>query len=276
MEKARLWLWRRRQHDSAALRAYFRRHFRIDVGMYSYGCFDQWRMPGPMRIGRYCSIARTVYYAPINHPADALTTHPVLYERKFGVVDSDITWDEPLVIEDDVWIGHHSVILPRCKFIGRGAIIGAGSVVTRDVAPYTIVAGNPARKLRDRFPAPLVAEIEASRWWEKSAEELRRLVRTAEVLRRVAGEAVAAVRLLLGRGVRGAGVLRERGCGRRAGPGVTGRVGVLAVLSGLGLVGVFGRVVRARLGGALAAHGVKGRELFFERTARLILITSCH
>lgn len=176
-EKARLWWWGRRQFDSIALRDYFRRHFRIDVGMYSYGCFDQWRMPGPMRIGRYCSIAGTVRYAPINHPTDALTTHPALYERKFGVVDEDITWDDPLVIEDDVWIGHNSVILPRCKNIGRGAIIGAGSVVTRNVAPYTIVAGNPARKLRDRFPAPLIGEIEASRWWEKSTAELRLLVK---------------------------------------------------------------------------------------------------
>jgi len=90
-------------------------------------------------------------------------------------VDEDITWDETLVIEDDVWIGNNVVILPGCKFIGRGSIIGAGSIVTRNVERYTVVAGNPARKLRDRFAAELVAQIEASRWWELDALALRAL-----------------------------------------------------------------------------------------------------
>lgn len=176
VEKIRLWLWRNRQFDNEGLREYFRRHYRIDVGTYSYGCFDPWRMQGPMQIGRYCSIARTVQHVPANHPTEALTTHPALYESKFGVVDADMCDGEPLIIEDDVWIGHHTIILPQCRFIGRGAVIGAGSILTRDVQPYTIVAGNPARKLKARFPADLVAEIEESRWWEKSTEELREML----------------------------------------------------------------------------------------------------
>jgi acetyltransferase-like isoleucine patch superfamily enzyme len=144
--------------------------------MYSYGCFDEWRMPGPIQIGRYCSIAKTVRSVPINHPYSALTTHPVLYERKFGVVEQDITWDDTLVIEDDVWIGHYAVILPNCKFIGRGAIIGAGAIVTKDVAPFTIVAGNPATKVRDRFSPDIQQAIEASKWWELTFDELRDLI----------------------------------------------------------------------------------------------------
>lgn len=177
VEKARMTMWRRNQHENVALRDHFRRHHRIDVGLYSYGCFDQWRMPGPIRIGRYCSIANTVRSAPINHPYDSITTHPALYERKFGVVDADIHYDDALVIEDDVWIGHNAILLPGCKFVGRGAIIGAGAIVTRDVAPYTIVAGNPARKIRDRFSPELAAALEASRWWDHEPDALRTLIR---------------------------------------------------------------------------------------------------
>ena len=144
--------------------------------MHSYGCFDQWRMPGPIRVGRYCSIADSVRSAPINHPVDAITTHPVLFERKFGGVSHDIHWDDVLVIEDDVWIGHNTMILPGCKFIGRGAVIGAGSVVTRDVPAYAIVAGNPARKLRDRFPPDLIEALEQSRWWELEPADLADMI----------------------------------------------------------------------------------------------------
>ncbi len=178
VEKAKIWRWSRDQAFSKPLRAYFREHYRIDVGMYSYGCFDQWRMTGPIKVGRYCSISKTARSVPINHPYSALTTHPALYESQFGVVDESIHWDDVLTIEDDVWIGHYAVILPGCKFIGRWAIIGAGSIVTRDVAAYSIVAGNPARKLKDRFEPALVEAIEKTRWWEMSIEELRDAVRS--------------------------------------------------------------------------------------------------
>lgn len=177
-ERALLWYWRRTQHDNHRLRTHFRDRYDIDVGLYSYGCFDRWRMPGPIRVGRYCSIASSVRSVPINHPYQAMTTHPALYERKFGAVDQDISWDERLVIEDDVWVGHNVMILPGCKFIGRGSIIGAGAIVTRNVDRYAIMAGNPARKLRDRFDPALAQQLEASRWWEMDIPELRELIAT--------------------------------------------------------------------------------------------------
>jgi len=193
----RLRLLLRRQDDSLKLRRIFRSRFDVEVGLYSYGCFDPWRMPGPMRVGRYCSIARSARVAPMNHPSEALTTHPVLYERRFGAVDHDLKPDRPLVIEDDVWIGHGATILPRCRFIGRGAVIGAGSVVTRDVEPYTVVAGNPARKLRDRFPREVAAAIEATRWWELEMSALADLARTRpDLVRRPEPEALRAWRSL--------------------------------------------------------------------------------
>jgi acetyltransferase-like isoleucine patch superfamily enzyme len=176
LEKIYLTVLRKKQFTSQRLRKHFRDRYQIDVGLYSYGCFDRWRMPGPIRVGRYCSFANTVRSAPINHLMDAITTHPVLYERQFGVVDQDISWSDPLIIEDDVWIGHFVMILPSCKFIGRGAVVGAGAIVTRDVEPYAIVAGNPARKLRSRFDPDLIASLEASRWWELDPPELRKVL----------------------------------------------------------------------------------------------------
>ena len=142
LEKALIWKWSRSQHDSQKLRHYFRTKYRIDVGYYSYGCFDRWRMPGPITVGRYCSIASSVRSVPINHPSEALTTHPVLYERKFGAVDEDITWDETLVIEDDVWIGANVVLLDGAV-LRRGCVIGAGSVVRGEVPAYSVQGGNP-------------------------------------------------------------------------------------------------------------------------------------
>lgn len=174
---ARLYLMRRRQFDSVPLRAYFQEHYDIAVGLYSYGCFDRWRMRGPMRVGRYCSIAGSVRTALGNHPTDTLTTHPALFERAFGVIDADLDIDKPLTIEDDVWIGHNTIILPGCRVIGRGAVIGAGSIVTRNVEPYSIIAGNPAKLLRMRFAPDLIAAVEASRWWELDLAQLRQLVK---------------------------------------------------------------------------------------------------
>jgi virginiamycin A acetyltransferase len=173
---------RNRQATDLWLRDFFQQTHNVQVGLYSYGCFDRWRMPGPLRIGRYCSFAKTVRVVDANHPISALTTHPALYEKHFGVVQRDLIHSHPLIIEDDVWIGHNVVILPGCKFIGRGAIIGAGSIVTKDVGAYTISAGVPARAVRSRFPEPLIKAIEASRWWELDLAALRDLVRRNEEL----------------------------------------------------------------------------------------------
>lgn len=176
IERARLFVLLRRQNDSQALRDHFARRHGIEVGLYSYGCFDRWRMPGPLRIGRYCSFARTVRVVDANHPVEAITTHPALYERQFGVIDNDLVHSAPLIIEDDVWVGHNVVILPGCKFIGRGAIIGAGSIVTRDIKRYEIVSGVPARHMRQRFSPELADAVDATRWWEMSMGQLREFV----------------------------------------------------------------------------------------------------
>jgi acetyltransferase-like isoleucine patch superfamily enzyme len=79
---------------------------------------------------------------------------------------------EPVVIGNDVWIGTGAIIL-RGLSVGDGAVIGAGAVVTKDVPPYAIVAGNPARVIKYRFEEAVIKRIQASKWWEMSDGEIR-------------------------------------------------------------------------------------------------------
>jgi hypothetical protein len=123
-------------------------------------------------VGRFCSIASHVRINPGNHPMNRVTQHHMTYRRVqygFGTTDDEafFAWRAAhrCTIGHDVWIGHAATIMPGVQ-IGIGAVIGAGAVVTRDVAPYTIVVGVPARPLRTRFAPEIIAGLLASAWWE--------------------------------------------------------------------------------------------------------------
>ena len=88
---------------------------------------------------------------------------------------SEMTFKGNTVIGNDVWIGQNAVILPGVH-VGEGAIIGANSVVGSDVAPYTIVIGNPAKVLRKRFDDELIGLLLKFKWWDKSIEEINALI----------------------------------------------------------------------------------------------------
>ena len=92
------------------------------------------------------------------------------------MVEQDTITCRPCVVEDDVWIGHNAVITPGVNRIGRGAVIAAGATVTRDVPPYAIVAGNPGKVIKYRFDPNIIEKIEATRWWEKSKDDLRTMM----------------------------------------------------------------------------------------------------
>jgi len=162
--------------SSAKLREKFRA-LGVDVGLYSYGCFDLDRIPQGVSIGRYCSFARTAQIFLRNHGVEFLSTTPYLYNEALGVVDKTPLPPAKLNIGDDVWLGHNCIILSQVGEIGRGAIIAAGAVVTRPVPSYAIVAGNPAKIIKMRFEPHVIEAIEASRWWELDLAGLRKLIR---------------------------------------------------------------------------------------------------
>ena len=131
-------------------------------------------------IGKFCQIAAGVEFVMngANHQMNAVSTFP-FYTLEGWDAPPPSPADLPLkgdtVIGNDVWIGQNAVILPGVH-IGDGAIIGASSVVGRDVEPYTIVVGNPARPVRKRFDDELIGLLLRFRWWDKSIEEIDALI----------------------------------------------------------------------------------------------------
>ncbi len=158
---------------SKTIRVIYENMHKIKVGYGSYGgCFNLQNIPSGVEFGNYCSIAPNIKIFRANHPKEEFTLHPILYNPVAGYVNEDKLIRNKLVIGNDVWIGENVIILPSVMRINNGSIIGAGSVVTKNVESYNIVAGNPARIIGMRFSANKVEEIEASKWWELDKKEL--------------------------------------------------------------------------------------------------------
>lgn len=125
-------------------------------------------------IGDFCSIARNVTFQEFNHDFNRLTSY-FINANMFGKTDlNDIVSKGPIEIEHDVWIGTHSVILSGVK-IGTGSVIAANSVVVKDVPPYAIVGGNPAKIIKYRFSEKIIDQLLSSKWWEKPEIEITEL-----------------------------------------------------------------------------------------------------
>lgn len=131
-------------------------------------------------IGRFCSIAcgAKFMFTSGNHSMQSLAnyTFPIFFDE-WGLDAKDIcdAWDNKgdTVIGNDVWIGYEAVIMPGVK-IGDGAVIGTRAVVTKDVLPYTIMGGVPAKPIRRRFDDATVEKLEALRWWDWDEDRLKR------------------------------------------------------------------------------------------------------
>lgn len=129
-------------------------------------------------IGKFCSIAcgAKFIFNSANHKLSSLSTYPFpIFYDEWGLNPANVTdaWDNKgdIVLGNDVWIGFEAVILSGVH-IGDGAIVGARSIVTKDVPPYTIVAGAPARPIRRRFDEHTIARLERLRWWDWPEEKL--------------------------------------------------------------------------------------------------------
>jgi virginiamycin A acetyltransferase len=162
-------------HFSRTIRRIFSVYHQIEIGMYTSGpCYSAGCFPRGTKIGRYSTVfERTVWAFPANHPMDRISTHAIFYNPKVGYASSEADIRRKgLLIGNDVFIGHNATIVPSVDKIGDGAVIGSGSVVTKDVPDFAIVAGNPAKLIRYRFSEQTQRRIKESRWWEKSIDEL--------------------------------------------------------------------------------------------------------
>jgi acetyltransferase-like isoleucine patch superfamily enzyme len=152
----------------------------VFLGAFSYGVSGFFK---DVSIGRYSSIGEQVQIGRSNHPLDSVSTSPAFYlqEKMFNVgtdfigggsferyralsLPQRLADTKPIIIGNDVYIGHGAFIMPG-RIIGDGAVIAAGAVVTKDVPPYTVVAGVPAVVKRMRLPMVLAAALLELQWW---------------------------------------------------------------------------------------------------------------
>jgi virginiamycin A acetyltransferase len=178
----RIVLLRRRAADmySLILRAIFKKYHGIEIGLYTYGLFSVDMPTSPIvgltpgtTVGRYTSVATGLLVLNGSHPTKRKSSHPFFFNPDFGFVNKRLNERRSkLVIGNDVYIGQNVALLPSVTQIGDGAVIAAGSVVVKDVPPYAIIGGNPAKIIKYRFTPDVIEKIQASKWWEKNIEDL--------------------------------------------------------------------------------------------------------
>lgn len=137
-----------------------------------------------MKLGRYCSLGKKIQCVYGKHPASGfVSTHPAFYspenkpisyvkEKSFEDHFKTLEDEYSIIIGNDVWIGDNVSIYEGVR-IGNGAIIAAGAVVTKDVEPYTVVGGVPAKVIRNRFEPHQIEFLEKFKWWDKSEEWIK-------------------------------------------------------------------------------------------------------
>lgn len=129
-------------------------------------------------IGKFCSIAYNSRIGLGSHPDKWVSTHSFAYDKKYNFIESNKNWtdkSEKTIIGNDVWIGANATILAGVT-IGDGAIIGAHSLVNKDVQPYSIVVGSPAKHIRYRHDEEIIKKLMSSKWWNLPKVELMKRI----------------------------------------------------------------------------------------------------
>jgi len=162
-------------HDYARIKDYAEL---IDSELGAYSYVSQNSIVNKTIVGKFCSIGHGTYVGLWEHNMSVSTHSFYLYETSGDFVKGYKSFDKCAIstsVGNDVWLGANCVILKGC-IIGDGAIVGAGSVVTRDVPPYGIAVGNPAKVVKYRFPPEEVAFLLKLQWWNASREILQEMV----------------------------------------------------------------------------------------------------
>lgn len=136
-----------------------------------------------LTLGRYCSVARGIRVVNGHHPLHSVTSNPYHYAEYYrNNLPEELRYTGPVEtfrrsygrgkVGNDVWLGAYCIIRSGLS-IGDGAVVSSGSVIVKDVPPYAIVGGNPAKIIRYRFPDEIVARFQALKWWSYTPEDFR-------------------------------------------------------------------------------------------------------
>ncbi|WP_106058344.1 DapH/DapD/GlmU-related protein [Clostridium vincentii] len=149
----------------------------VFMGDYSYCC--EYCILQNVTVGKFANIAAMTRIGATQHPIERASLHHFTYRRKKYGFDSqeDVEFfkareENQVILGNDVWIGHGVTIMPGVK-IGDGAVIGSGSVVTKDIEAYSVVAGVPTKKIKDRFPERIATKLQEIKWWDWTHEKIK-------------------------------------------------------------------------------------------------------
>lgn len=171
--------------NSRVRQSYLKEYVRIDRNNLIMGCnVGRYSYTGPFNmifnsvIGDFCSISYGVTIGPPDHDFSRISTHPFLHNQEYDILNNEdlmpvSKFDRPCEIGADVWIGCNATILRGVK-IGCGAVIGANALVRKDVPPYAIVGGVPAKIIKYRFPQNIIDQLLQIEWWTWDIERIRK------------------------------------------------------------------------------------------------------